>query len=215
MAETISLRMPKKEWRAFEAAIDPKKYGPRLKKHIKRATARNALILQKGVRKEIRTGVPPTNAALTKALKGGDKPLVGTAGSDLFNSITHEVTSWDRAIVGVIRRNEDGIDIAQVVHDGVTIGVSQKMRNLFYALAAASRLGDASHLEGRALELWVMGGGTKTEWHPLKPTTLAIVIPPRPYLRYATQEPSTKRAIKANWDKAVEDSLKESAKVKG
>jgi hypothetical protein len=212
MAKVISLELDKKSWKSFERAIDSKYLGPVLRKNVGKATAKNALLLQRGVRQEIRKGVPPTNAPLTASLKGGNKPIVGTPGADLFNSITHDIESWDRAVVGVIRMS-GAYNIAKIVHDGATIKVTERMRNLFRVLANASKSKYVRpHLEGRALELWELGKRWKTKWKPLKPSTTAIVIPPRPYLRYAVQDLATRRKAKENWQDAIERTWRKVAK---
>lgn len=210
----LEIKLSSKSMKNFEKALSQGRIEKLLKKNIGHATKKNALVLQKGVRKEIKRGVPPTNAALTAKLKGGKKPIVGTSGADLFNSITHSVKDWNEAIVGVLRMS--GVtNVALVVHEGATIKVTQKMRNLFQILANVTNgITPESKLTGRALELWEMGNGKKTKWKPLKKSTIAIRIPSRPYMRYAVKDQKTQVTVVLKWEQAIKKTLKKISQYK-
>lgn len=205
-------------WEKFKRAVTPSRYTPVLRRHVAKATERNGLVVERRVRKEIKRGVPPTNAALTISLKGGrGKPIVGTPGADMFNSVTHIVESWNTAIVGVKRTTTRGgkeYNVAEIVHDGATVRVTQAMRTMFQVLAWASEKWRAGlpipHLEGRAAELWALS--KKKIFFPLKPSTSVIRIPTRPFIRYTFQDREVKRIVQANWEHAVNLAFKEMAR---
>jgi hypothetical protein len=199
-----------KGWIVFRDVISPGQFRQRLMRHVGRATARNGKLAERQVRREIRAGVPPTNAGLTHDLKGGSKPLTGTKGADLFNSVTSFSDVWHTAIVGVKRMAGENTNVASVVHDGRKIPVTPAMRGMFRMLAWASlqyREGKSVtvHLEGRALDLWNMSKSKR--FYPLRPETQFIVIPPRPFMRYAFQEPSLRKECELNWRAAVTRAL--------
>lgn len=180
-----------------------------MQKHIKRGTTKNAIAIRRQIRQEIKKGVLPKNKALTESLKGGNKPIVGTAGADMFNAITYSVPSWNTAFIGLLRTDKN-YNVGKVVHGGKTISVSKKMRGLFYILWLTS-IGDfpVAKLKGRAKAIWEMSKTKK--FYPLKASTKAIVIPKRPFIKYAMQEPSLKKIAEANWLKSIGDGFKELA----
>jgi hypothetical protein len=196
-------------WIVFRDTISPGAFRQRLMRHVGRATARNGKIAERQVRREIRAGVPPTNAGLTQDLKGGSKPLTGTKGADLFNSVTSFSDIWHTAVVGV-KRTAGSANVAEVVHNGRKIQVTPAMRGMFQMLAWASlqfRSGKpvTVHLDGRALELW--NASVTKRFFPLGSSTRYIVIPPRPFLRYAFQEPALRKECELNWRAAVTRAL--------
>lgn len=209
-----------KGWGIFGRAISPGSFGPTLRKHVGKGTKRNAVVARKFVRQEIRRGIPPRNAELTARLKskGGrktTKPIVGTPGADLWNAIDWTVEDWNAAFIGV-KRTAKEFNVAEIVHQGRSIRVTEKMRHMFRVLAWASKApGVRPHLEGRALELWEAGGRWKTKWKPLKASTKAIIIPKRPFFRYAFQDPKLKKIVKENWNRSVWNAMKELARGKG
>lgn len=206
-----------KGWKQYANATNPKRFLRALKKHVRKGTQRNAIVARKQVRQEIKAGIPPRNAELTARLKSGGgrkttKPIVGTPGADLWNAIAWSVEDWNFAFVGVKRTSAE-FNVADIVHNGRTIRVTEKMRHMFRVLAWASKSQTvAPHLEGRALELWEAGGRWKTKWKPLKASTKVIIIPKRPYIRFAFQDPGLKRTVKENWSRSVQNAITELAK---
>lgn len=206
-----------KGWDRYGKAVNPPRFQRALKKHVRKATTRNAIVARKQVRQEVRAGVPPPNAELTARLKSKGsrkttKPIVGTPGADLWNAIDWTVEDWNLAFIGVKRTSEE-YNVAEVVHEGKTIAVTEKMRHMFRVLAWASESKTVvPHLEGRAKELWELGGRWKTKWKPLKDSTKAIRIPRRPFFRYAFQDRQLKRAVEENWSRAVQNAITEVAR---
>ncbi len=201
-------------WLRYRGALNYASYTPLFRRFVGQATARNGKLAERQVRREIRAGVPPPNRPLTAAIKGGSKPLTGTPGADLFNSITSTSPSWDVAIVGAKRMGRGGANIAEIVHNGRTIPVTDRMRAMFLVLAwnsARLRAGrPLLNMSNRAFELWQMS--RNKDFHRLKASTRAIVIPPRPYLRYAFQDPGLRRSVEGNWREAVNRALAVKAK---
>lgn len=198
-------------WRVLINGLSPKTLMRGMQKHIKRGTTKNAIAIKRQVRQEIKKGIPPRNAELTRMLKGGGKPIVGTAGADLFNAVNYSVQSWDKAFIGVLRTDQN-YNVGKVVHNGVTIKVTKKMRTMFWYLWQVS-IGNMpeSKLTGRAKTLWEMSKRKRKKFYPLKASTRAIVIPKRPFIRYAMQEPKLLKIAEANWLKSIGDGFKELA----
>jgi len=196
-------------WRVLINGLSPKTLMIGMQKHIKKGTTKNAIAIRRQIRQEIKTGVPPRNAELTRAIKGGNKPIVGTAGADMFNAITYSVPAWNIAFIGLLRTDKN-YNVGKAVHNGVTIKVTKKMRAMFWYLWQASNGNiPISKLSGRAKAIWEMSKTKK--FYPLKASTKAIVIPKRPFIRYAMQDPSLKKIAEANWLKSIGDGFKELA----
>lgn len=194
-----------KGMKKLEAALDSKQFDKIMRRNMRRATQLNGMVVQAAYRKAIQSGIKPSNAALTQAIKGDDKPLVGT--SELFNAITSKVVNDFTAFAGVLRR-DDVYNIALAIHEGVSIQVSQKMRNMFYLLWQASEGKiDPSELTGRPKELFE----AMQNWYPLKESTNFINIPARPWMRYANDDPEMKRLLRNNWQQALKASFREQA----
>jgi hypothetical protein len=213
-----------KNWDIFARILDPKVAQPLLEKHVGRATLQNGMYLRKSVRQYMQRGVPiaegaegagkRTVAPLTHLIKGGSKPLVGTKGADLFNAITYEQIDWKSIEVGV-KRMSGMTNVAKIVHDGMTIKVTEAMRGLFYLLwlVDIGRV-DESELKGRAAEIYALAGKKRggRSFEPLKPGTTSIVIPPRRYLRDMYEDKGVRHTIKENWQNAVKAAIEEQAK---
>lgn len=133
------------------------------------------------------------NAPLTRAIKRSSLPLADRG--QLFKAITLKVTSWSTVEIGIAKES-DRANIAQIVHEGVEIPVTPKMRRMFQALAEASDGGRSpSSLTGRAAELWArMSGG----WKALKDSTEVIKIPARPFIREVIEHPAIERFVADN-----------------
>jgi phage gpG-like protein len=209
MAKIVSIQF--KNFDKFGKALNSTRFRSLLQKHVARATGRAARITQKAIRQEIKSGVPPRQAALTAALKGSSKTLVDKG--DLFQSISVDQKSWDQAFVGVHRKA--GIyNIAEALHEGREIPVSQKMRALFFYLWLASmsangmRTGPPPRLTGRAAQLFQQF----KDWLPLKDSTRIIRIPARPFLRRAFAQADLQKRIQEEWRSAVDQAYRESLK---
>lgn len=187
-------------FKKLKSILDPKKFERRLKKHVRQATLKNGLIAESKIKEAINKGKVPgrakTNADLTIAIKGSDRPLVDSG--QLTKSISSEVQSWKLVFVGVNRNrtvtDENGkktgiITIAQTLHDGAAINVTAKMRRFFFWMAFDKE----SPFRGVV--------------KPLKASTKKIIIPPRPFLHVALADKLVKRYTN-NWNKAVRKTMR-------
>lgn len=192
-------------WADFRNVVKPARFQKRLEREVGKAGTRNAKIAEKVMRKVIQTGKGLTgNAALTIAIKGEDKPLVDSAG--LFQAITSRRVKWNEHFIGVLRAS--GVfNVAEIVHDGLIIPVSERMRNLFFILWIASlRKADGRPgptLTGRAAELFERF----KSWKPLKPSTRAIKIPARPFGALTVADAALRKRMEREWNRAVERAL--------
>jgi hypothetical protein len=179
--------------------------GPIVRKHLRRATE---FIGAKGealIRQEITNGKFESNKPLTIALKGVDEPLKGdSAGAPLFKAITSKVVNDYAVFIGVLQTS--GVyNIAVTIHDGRSIKVTEKMKNLFNILWLKEN-NPSIDLTGRAAELWEkMPGG----WKPLKASTTVIVIPPRPFIKNVWDKGELQDIAKKFWDGALAAAFKE------
>jgi hypothetical protein len=162
-------------WKKLKTIFSPADFGAVLVPNLRKATAYNAQLVRKEIRQRIVDMKYSPNAKLTIMLKGSSKPLVGMD-SALFNGVTTTVVNEKTAFVGVLRQarhgNQTGLaNLAEMLHDGMTIQVTPKMRHLFLLLFEASqgRL-DPSKLTGRAAELWEQLKGKGTIY-PIRPST--------------------------------------------
>jgi hypothetical protein len=193
--------------KGLEKALNPKHLNKLLKQNMRKATRLNGKLGEAAQRKEIQQGVPPRNAPLTQAIKGGDKPLVHT--SALFASITSRIIKDTVVFVGVLRTNAR-YNIAVAVHEGATISVTPKMRGLFFALwQASSGAMDPNKLSPRAKELFE----ATQDWKPLSSSTTAIIIPPREWVKRSFERPEVQAMAKANWEMALEHTFKQVAEM--
>jgi len=197
------------QWKRLGMLLDPNAFQGRLARHVERATQLNALLVQREIRKYIQTGRGgyAANAPLTTALKQSSKPLVDDA--DLFGAIATRKIDPYRAFVGILRQSRDRsgnrmVNLAVALHEGTSIPVTPAMRGLFYALHAVSTgQADSSTLTGRAKEIWERVGGKGVVVLPLKPSTVAIVIPSRPFIKKVVEQESIIHQCRDNWTRAV------------
>jgi hypothetical protein len=194
------------KWAALSHALS--KSGPAIEAEVGKATRLNAHVAAAGIRREIKAGIPPALAPLTRRIKRRTKPLVDRG--DLWHAVTGTVFSWRLAYAGILRtaKGKDGksvFNLAYLQHQGETIPVTPRMRAMFRRLAGASRAKSGAGLTGRALALWKRNPNLR--WRPLKPTTTHLKIPGRPFVRYALQDPKLKAEIKKNWTEAVQRAL--------
>lgn len=213
MPKRVSLRWSK-GFKELEKALKKGATQAQIKKHMRRATLQAALGATEHVRRTIQEGRYEPNAALTIELKESSKPLVGgTTPAQLQQAIGHEFVSDLEVFVGVSRKN-GRYDIAKTVHDGKSIKVTDKMRNLFRILWMKSQ-GANVQLVGRAAELWQL---KPYGWLPLSPSTEHIVIPPRPFIEASFRDPGLKKYVRERWQDGLRGlflELERDAKGKG
>jgi hypothetical protein len=202
-------------WKKLKTIFSPQDFGAVLVPNLTKATAFNAQLVRKAIRQNIVDMKYGANAKLTILLKRSSKRLVGRD-SALFNGVTTTVVNERTAFVGVLRQaragNQNGLaNLAEMLHEGMTIQVTDKMRFLFLLLNEVSegRL-DPSKLTGRAAEMWEFMGGKGTIY-PLAKTTQAIVIPGSKFIQSVIEDPAILAKCKENWAKAVAFSIQKVA----
>lgn len=159
------------------------------------------------VREAIAAGGFEKNADLTTAIKNGSRPLRDT-GKNLNRAISAR-RDGDRVFVGV-PYNHTFYQKARAIHDGATLKVTPKMREMFILLWLASN-GEISEdqLSGRAAELYQR---KSTGWLPLKSSTRIIKIPARPFMDKAFGADSAKVEMRESFTRAVNETLAEMAR---
>ncbi len=193
-------------FKEYERALRKDRTISVLKKHVSKATLKNANILEVEFKRHIKQGIPSPNAPLTVWIKRSANPLVDTG--LLLRNITVKQQGWKTAFVGVQRNNRRHW-IAEILEGGTRIRVTPKMRAMFYYLWLASnnRI-PRSQLKGRALALWKRRPGG---WRRLSPGKRFIKIPPRPFIKPVMEQRALIERFMQNWRDAVDRSLREIA----
>lgn len=179
------------QWEQYLRALDPQRFEQRLRREVRRATQRNALLVQREIRARIRDGKYAENSPLTLAIKAPkSKPLVATGG--LFQAITQELASDFVAFVGLKfgAKGKDGTDLVNVglaLHEGFTLQVTPAMRRAVFAKLRANGRQSQEEKPGRSGE----------------PARAVWVIPSRPFIRDVIEDPAVQRQVQDNWAQAV------------
>lgn len=182
-----------------------------------------AFLAEKLVRQELTNARTEKNADLTIALKGSTKPLVDKG--RLFQAITSKRVAPGVFFVGVLKRRVvegksegtslDIVNIAEAIHDGISIPVTNRMRGLFRALWWATR---RHYLRGermaisklkskRAQYLARRAYRLGNEIFPLKPGTTSIRIPSRPFVRNVFESAAAKAQMRAMFSRKMRAAL--------
>ena len=200
---------PDKGWKKFEMAINPARVNAAMITAIYKATAVNAAIVAKEMRKFIKKNEYSANATLTQNLKGSSKALFDTG--LLYQSIQPKMLDKFSAFIGILRQTKtaDGkglANIAEKLHDGFEIRVTPKMRGLFAAIANAQK-GKLSpdKLTGRAAFLYRK---LKRPVKALKPGTEKMIVPARPFVERVFFDSAIMARVKMNWARAAQAALK-------
>jgi hypothetical protein len=185
------------DWKKLERQLSSEVFREKISTEMRRATRTNAFMVRREVRLNLRDGNHARNAPLTTFIKGSTRPLIGPGpGAQLFQSIHFRSQSPFRAEIGVLK-GDTNANIAIIVHEGATIPVTPAMRGMFAALQDASEgRREPGTLRGRARDLY---GRRPKGWKALKPTTVAIRIPARPFIRQVVEREDLNRAVGRNW----------------
>lgn len=192
-------------WRRLRAVLSPAAFSSELEKNIRKATQFNALLAKAAIQERIQASKYAANAPLTIIIKGSSKPLVGL-GARLFRAITYKMVDSYTAFVGAIRKggDVDAVNLIETLHQGATIPVTPAMRGMFFFLwKLTTGTMNPARAEGRVKEIYEQIEGTGKIIYPLRDTTTAIHIPPRPFMKDVFEDASLAAAMRANWDKAV------------
>lgn len=191
-------------WQRFKNATDAKRFHRRFQRHRKIALD---LVARTIIREAISRGSFERNAALTEMVKGSNSPLTDT-GKQLVRAFRTRIYG-EHLFVGIPSTDPFYLQ-ARSVHDGVTLRVTDKMREMFIMLWLASNgeLG-ADQLTGRAAELFKR---QSSGWLPLRDSTQVIKIPARPFMAEAFGSPEVKLAAEHLFTQAVNRTLQEMAR---
>jgi len=169
-------------WEELERLVDPQRVRKAFAKFFPDALDRMGQLFVTRGRDIILDEKPfADNAALTVALKGSATPLVEHG--DLVESLTYHLIGWKKLRMGVNSRElSSGRVLAEVLHEGATLRVTNKMRAAVMA-KLSEKVGKT-----RFRQLSKNFGPAKSTW----------VIPPRPFLTttFADKEFTEKSA---NW----------------
>lgn len=197
------------DWNRIIHHWDGRRFRTKLRKHVGKATNDAARLIEREIKKRIRSGQFVKNAPLTQLLKRGRRPLI-EKGELVRRKIVHRRLAWDRAWVGVPRSvAKFGLIVAD--HGGpngtqpTLIPVTKRMRFMFTMLSWKSHGWDVN-LTGRALELWNKNPNIK--WRALSKSTTHIVIPPRPFIRDVWLDQRVMQNVVRFWTDAVIQALK-------
>jgi hypothetical protein len=198
-------------FKRIQTAIDPKLHNAKLKKHLQIANNKIGAHARLMIRNVIKSVNDMTeNSPLTSAIKGSNKPLVDKG--DLWGALTYQVVGDTAVFVGIMQ-NSNQYNIAVTLHNGVIIKVTPEMRGLFHSLWQAS-IGKmpVSKLSARAQELYER---KPTGWLPLRETTTAIIIPPRPFMLKAFEDKGLEAYAQKTWNDALDSAFREASTGQG
>lgn len=214
MANRIEFKLTG-DWKKMAAAMDPKRFKANLDNVMGNATKLNGMMVAGEVRKRIKAKKYAKNAPLTVLIKKSSTPLVNDG--DLFGAITSQNIDKYTVFIGILRSatTSDGYpltNLAELLHNGGHITVTEHMRNMFILLAEVGQgKREASSLEGRAAELARALGSRIRQIKPLKSSTKYITIPPRPFLLSVLNDPTIHARCKKNWQRAAQIVMKDQA----
>lgn len=203
------------DWDKLRMRLDASNFDKLAHRNMRRATQRNAQQVVRAMRKRIKSRRYAANVALTIVLKGQDLPLVDHA-AGLFQALTSRMVDTHAALAGVFRTTPAApgsklppYNVGVIVHEGATIPVTKRMRGLFQALSAYSRGDlDASKLTGRAAVLAERVKVGEVRIYPLKATTEALQIPPRPFIRDVAEDAQVIQGCIRQWQDAYQMALR-------
>lgn len=178
MSATIKLTG---EWPSLKALLDPRRTRAEVDLEAIKALAK---VAKKIARSALERGGLDANSQLTQILKGRDDPAKDTG--EMMAAIRVIVLPQFRGVWVGIPKGHRKSKLAELVHDGATIPVTEAMRAMFRLLWQASEGKiDPQKLTGRAAALWKV---KQSGWLPLKADTEHIVIVERPFMSLAFQD---------------------------
>ncbi len=195
-----------KNWDELLDTLDWPKFEKRIGRAVAVAHGRIGREFQGTARRAIRSGDYAPNSPMTVILKGSSKPLVHRG--DLVQSITYDQPDPFQLRLGIMRSGatDKEINVALVLHEGATIDVAKhpKVRMAVWAKIkdamgqyqrSDKRYKKARAIKGAAALLGTGAkGGSKDVW----------VIPARPFLIAAVDNPVFERFIADQYIAAVE-----------
>ena len=175
-----------KEWEKWEKLVNAGRFRQRLALGVKTSMTKACVMLKGKIKRRIKAKDYAKNAPLTVAVKGSSTPLVND--SDLWRAIAYRTYEGGfKAFVGILRTTKRGangkdlINVAETLHDGRTIQVTQRMRGYFARMARKH----------------------PGVWRPLSPATNTIKIVARKFIEDPATEFDTVAEIQMLWREGV------------
>ncbi len=185
---------------SLEALVSWRDVRSGLKIYVNKANQEIGTIARKAMRDYIRGGKSPIkNAPTTVAIKGFNKPLYRTG--TLASNLQKMKQKWHTMYVGIIKdrlvQDPDSgkmsslLAVAETLHEGKTIKVTDAMRGYFYAMSKRF----------------------PKRFFPIPPQVKSITIPSRPFLLSALDNALVLK-YQELWANAVEKALLHKTKHK-
>lgn len=173
--------------------LSPIAFKHKLEAMIAVAQSRNAAIARRAIAGSMgKSSKFHPLTAMTRSLKGGrNNPLLSS--SILQSHIANFAPSWDMQYIGLLEdsqtytgsgRSASLMAVAKRLHEGGVTHVTPKMRKFFQ----------------------IMAGKTKGRVKALKPTTVLLLTPPRPFLEYGFTSELIQKYVK-NYHRSVTATL--------
>lgn len=197
-----------KGWKEYMNATDAKRFQAKFARMRRKALQLVAVEIMEWA---IESGSSnfARNAQLTIEIKGGSTPMRDQR-KLLRKALKTKMVGQSAVFIGVPQGSRY-FGIVKGLHDGMTIPVTEKMRLMFFALAAVSNgTAPASMLTGRAKELYKR---KPTGWRQISRGTKVIRIPGRPFIAEAFDNPYSKALILRRFSEAVDQTLAELART--
>ena len=205
-----------KDWDKFAAATDPTRFrfAMDVKMHV--ATKRNCEDVQNEIRRRIDGREYDKNSGLTILLKASSKPLVGgttgyggsDVGGTLLKSLGNSMQGAYVGFIGVVR-SRGGANVALIVHQGAVLKMTTQRRK-WLAMAISKAMKRQGMTYSRRGEAYTYAGGKATPV-PGSSSNIgaqAIVIPARPFITKAMQDPALQKRLIDRWAAAAAEALK-------
>ncbi len=194
------------DWRQLMRALDPARVRASIHREIEKANHKIGLAGRAFVVKSIRARDYAPNSPLTIAMKGSSAPLVDRG--DLIQGITHDVPSWDRVRVGVLRKSTNGatlVNVAAILHEGAVIDIRKHPKVRAAVMAKlGKRLGEKRR---GASEKATVDAAAQLAIGATRPGGHLWIIPGRPFLRKPLTSAAMRTFTRDAWRAAVRRAL--------
>lgn len=173
-------------FRTFQQMLKGEEFALVFKRKLLNKNKRLVALGSAKLANTIRSGRFHPNSAVTNWVKKSRVPLLDHG--DLVGSVSGSVNSAEMSFsVGTNRRTPSGKNLAHMLETGFTIKVTPKMRKLFFA--------------------WSRESGGKIK--PLKKSTTAIRVRPRPFMRMAFfDDKEFQSTVQTEWLNAIHETFK-------
>lgn len=150
--QDVRIVLDEESWDKFHKALSPARFRAVIRMGMRVGIRRGAIYLAKQMKSAIKRRSYVANRVLTIALKGHGLPLVGVGldrppvgqqpnygGLGLRDQITYHMINHAEVHIGTSRRSGGGHNLAEILHDGITIRITPKMGIMLATLAEHAR----------------------------------------------------------------------------